>query len=227
MDVNAVSIAIGGIMYTTILLIPQFVDAPAATGYGFGASVIQGSLFLLPLVLLMLLVSPAAGYLCGRVGSRAVLILGLSVAAVGFVMLAFVHRRAAEVLIASGTVGAGLALSFSASSLLIVAAVPSTQTSAAAGMNAVMRTTGGAIGNTVAATLLAASTASEASPPTGQAFALAFALGAASCTAGAMVAAMIPTRPVDDTGVSVELGSATRRRPPRMSERTSRPLGPC
>lgn len=226
--VNTVSVAVGGIMYTTILLIPQFVDAPVATGYGFGASVIQGSLFLLPLVVLMLVVSPIAGHLCGRAGSRSVLIAGLSVAAAGFVMLAVVHRRPADVLIASGLVGIGLALSFSASSTLIVEAVPPRQTSVAAGMNAVMRTAGGAVGNAVAGALLASSTLSPGGAPKEQAFALAFGLGAASCTGAVVIAAMISApsaAPGDSAGRFASAGRPASTRIPKRIPNADRPRG--
>jgi MFS family permease len=61
-------------------------------------------------------------------------------------MLAFAHSHAWEIYLASTLLGVGLGLAFSAMSNLIVQAVPPAQTGVASGMNANIRTIGGAIG---------------------------------------------------------------------------------
>ena len=45
---NTVAFLIGVGMYSSFILLPEFVQEPASTGYGFGASVTAAGLFLLP-----------------------------------------------------------------------------------------------------------------------------------------------------------------------------------
>ena len=73
---NLSATLIGFGMFASFVLIPQFVEMPTSTGYGFGASVTQAGLFLLPLTVAMLLVGPVAGRLSVTVGSRVPLALG-------------------------------------------------------------------------------------------------------------------------------------------------------
>ena len=46
--INLAAALIGFGMYSSFMLIPQFVEPPTSTGYGFGATVTQAGLFLLP-----------------------------------------------------------------------------------------------------------------------------------------------------------------------------------
>jgi MFS family permease len=67
-------------------------------------------------------------------------------------------------LLSAALMGIGIGLAFAALGNLIVQAVSPGQTGAAAGMNTVMRTIGGAIGGQLAATLIAANTAHDGLP---------------------------------------------------------------
>ena len=91
--VNAAAFLVGAGMYSSFILIPQFSETPASAGYGFGASVTQAGLFLLPATVMMLLVSPLAGRLANRVGSRVPLILGSLATCLAFGFLAAAHDQ--------------------------------------------------------------------------------------------------------------------------------------
>ncbi|WP_316527944.1 MFS transporter [Kitasatospora brasiliensis] len=95
-----------------------------------------------------------AAPLAARFGSKRVLIGGSVVTVAPFLLLAAGHDHAWQIYTASALVGAGLGLAFSAMSAIAVEAVPPTQTAAAGGMNANIRTLGGAIGSAVAASIL-------------------------------------------------------------------------
>ena len=45
---NLAALLLGFGMYSAFVLIPQYVQTPSSTGYGFGASVSQAGLFLVP-----------------------------------------------------------------------------------------------------------------------------------------------------------------------------------
>ena len=141
---NLASALIGFGMYSTFILVPQFAETPSSNGYGFGASVTQGGLFLIPLTIAMLLVSPLAGRLAGLVGSRVPLIAGAIVSSGSLALLAFAHGQRWQIYLATFLLGAGIGLAFAAMANLIVDAVPAEQTGVATGVNTIMRTIGGA-----------------------------------------------------------------------------------
>ena len=71
-----------------------------------------------------------------------------------YFILAFAHDQPWEIYLASTLLGIGLGLAYSAMSNLIVEAVPPAQTGVASGMNANIRTIGGAIGASVMASIV-------------------------------------------------------------------------
>src|SRR3954452_7520854 len=58
---NAVAFLIGIGMYSSFILLPELVQEPVSTGYGFGASVTASGLFLLPSTIAIVVVGQMAG----------------------------------------------------------------------------------------------------------------------------------------------------------------------
>ena len=85
---NLAAFLIGFGMYSAFILIPQYVQAPKSTGYGFGATVTEAGLFLIPTTVAMLIFSPLGGRLSTAVGSKVPLVIGTCVTVVSFVVLA-------------------------------------------------------------------------------------------------------------------------------------------
>src|SRR3954449_3454602 len=174
--VNLTAILLGAGMFSSFVLIPQFVEMPKSTGFGFGASVTAAGLFLVPSTAGMLLASPIAGRLSSTVGSRVPLLLGTLVTAAAFTLLAVAHDHRGEIYAASALMGIGIGFAWSSMANLIVEAVHPSETGIATGMNTVMRTIGGSIGAQVGASILTATVV--AGRPTEHGFTLAFALSA-------------------------------------------------
>src|SRR5947199_2172454 len=164
---NAVAFLIGVGMYSSFVLLPELVQEPASTGYGFGASVTTAGRFLLPATIAITVVGQMAGRLERRIGSRGSLIGGALFALAAYALLVVDRSQQAEIYVAAGLLGIGIGLSFSAMANLIVQNVRQEQTGVATGMNAVTRTLGGAFGGQVAATLLASNLGSARRPPSG------------------------------------------------------------
>jgi EmrB/QacA subfamily drug resistance transporter len=158
---NLTSLFVGFGMFGAYLLLPRLVQTPASAGFGFGASVSEAGLFLLPAAAAMLVAGPAAGALSGRFGGRVPLLAGVIVALLSFVMMAVAHGERWEIYVASGLNGIGIGLSYAAIATLIVEAVPQSQTGVATGMNTIMRTVGAALGAQIAASIVAAHPAAE------------------------------------------------------------------
>jgi EmrB/QacA subfamily drug resistance transporter len=161
---NTVALLLGFGMYSSFILIPQLAQAPESTGYGFGASVTEAGLYMLPSTALMLVFGPLSGALANRFGARVPLLAGLGIGTLAFILLAAAHSEVWEMLLASALLGAGIGLSFASMANLIVAAVPQTQTGEATGINTIMRTVGGAIGAQAVASILSGNLASDGLP---------------------------------------------------------------
>ena len=189
--VNAAAFLVGAGMYSSFILIPQFVESPASAGYGFDADVTQAGLFLVPSTVMMLLTSPIAGRLTNRIGARAPLILGSIATCASFVMLAFAHDQRWEIYVAAAILGTGIGLAFASLANLIVDAVRPDQTGVATGMNTVMRTLGGAVGAQIGASIIAGTVVAGA-VPTEQGFTLAFLAAAIACALAAVASTLVP-----------------------------------
>lgn len=190
---NLVAVLVGVGMYSSFILFPQFVQEPTSTGYGFGASVLASGMFLLPSTIAMVLVGQLAGRLERWFGSKPPLLAGSATCAVSFGLLLVARDQRWEVYLASALLGLGIGLAFAAMSNLIVENVSQEQTGVATGMNAVMRTIGGAFGGQVAATLLADNLGAGGLPTSGG-YSLAFGLCAGALVAGVVAGFAIPRR---------------------------------
>jgi EmrB/QacA subfamily drug resistance transporter len=192
--VNLAGFLLGFGMYGSFILLPQFVEQPESTGYGFGATVTQAGLFMLPSTLGMLLTGPMAGRLERRFGSKPPLIAGVLAAAAAFVLLAVAHGTHGDIYVASALLGIGIGLSFAAMANLIVVAVPADQTGVATGMNTIMRTIGGALGSQIIASILTANVIAATGLPAERGFTIAFWMGAAVLFIGVLASLAIPGR---------------------------------
>jgi EmrB/QacA subfamily drug resistance transporter len=191
---NLTALLVGFGMFGSFILIPKFVQTPAVAGYGFGATVTQAGLFLLPSAAIMLFAGPIAGYLGTRFGSKLPLLLGTGVASFAFVFLAAFHDSRLSIYVASVLLGLGIGFAFASMANLIVEAVEQRQTGVATGMNTIMRTIGGSLGGQIAASIVAGNIASETGLPTEAGFTAAFLLSALGVAGAFACALAIPGR---------------------------------
>jgi MFS family permease len=190
---NTVAFLIGVGMYSSFVLLPEFVQAPTSSGYGFGTSATLAGLFLLPATIAITVVGQMAGRLERLIGSRGALIGGAAFALAAYALLVISRGAEIDVYVAAGLLGVGIGLSFSAMANLIVENVSQAQTGVATGMNAVTRTLGGAFGGQVAATLLAGNLGAGGLP-TNHGFTLAFGMCLVALVAALGFAFAVPRR---------------------------------
>jgi MFS family permease len=154
---NLVALLFGAGMYAILAFIPPFVQTPSGVGYGFGASVTESGMLVLPLTVTMFL----AGLLCTpmaqRWGAKVVVVSGSALTAAACVLLTVAHGDKWAIYLFSTVVGFGFGFAFSAMSTLIVDSVPRSQVGIASGMNANIRTIGGAIGTAIMSSIVASS----------------------------------------------------------------------
>ncbi|MEU5275459.1 MFS transporter [Streptomyces asoensis] len=207
----------GFAFYANSLVTAQLVQAPEASGYGLGLSIVQTGLCLLPGGLTMLLFSPLSARISEARGPRITLALGALVIASGYAVRIVDSHELWMIMVGATVVATGTTLAYSALPSLILRAVPPGQTASANGFNVLMRTIGQATSSAAVAAVLVHHTSlvGGAPVPTLHGYLLAFGIAGAVALAACAVALTIPgdstsggtrrargrTRPVGDAAL--------------------------
>ncbi|MCQ9134161.1 MFS transporter [Streptomyces hilarionis] len=202
---NLASVFVGFGMYASMLVMPQLLQFPEATGYGLGQSMLAAGLWIAPGGLMMMLVSPLGGKLTNARGPKVTLVCGALVLAVGYFASMALIGSAWGVMLVTVITSSGVGLAYGAMPALIMSSVPITETAAANGFNTLMRSLGTSIGSAVIGVILSQMTttlgghtlASEAG------FRTALLVGGGLALVSAAVAAVIPgtrTATTDEDG---------------------------
>ena len=187
---NLVALLVGFGIYSYGAFVPEYLQSrPAQAGFGFGLSITQSGLILIPSAVTNLVVGAYYGRLADRYGAKRLMALGCVCSGVSVFMVAGLHHYLWQFSVAAAVLGVGFGLSFAAMSGLIVEVVKRTETGVAAGMNANIRTIGGAVGAAVVSTVIA-DTSRAAGMPTGTGYLAGFAVIGLGMIAAAAVAAM-------------------------------------
>jgi MFS family permease len=197
---TVLALVVGAVMFGVYAFLPQFVQVPRASGYGLGDSVTAAGLLMLPMLATMALGGVLAGRVARLLGFRWQLVLALLADAVGCVSLALLHGGPVAIAGAGALLGLGFGLAYAAMASLVVQGVPADRTGAASGMNANVRTIGGALGTAVVGGVLTAS-AHGGALPAESGYTSAFWVLAGLAAAGAAVALLVPagrTRPAPE-----------------------------
>jgi EmrB/QacA subfamily drug resistance transporter len=186
---NAVSIAMYFGMFGSIFFLSQFLQNVLHN------TPLQAGVKLLVWTGAVMVVSPAAGFLSERYGSRMFMVAGLGLQAIALGMLATlagVHQSYASMILPFVLAGSGMALVFAPSANAVLSSVRTAQTGQASGATNAIRELGGVLGIAVLATVFT-SHGSYASPHAYvSGLVPAMWVGAAVLAAGAVIAAVFP-----------------------------------
>jgi MFS family permease len=199
---NLATVLVGTGLYFAFLGLTDFVQAPAGSGYGFGATVLRASVvFLLPGALAGFLTAVVSGRYIDRFGARTVLIVGAAAGVIGFVLLAVLHNQPWQVVAAGVLTNAYISLAYGALPALVVREVHADETGVATSMNAIARTIGSSIAAAIVAMLLGRSQHGHIPESS---FTITFALGAITAGAAMLLIAVTrsPLRPMDAEDVT-------------------------
>lgn len=172
------ALIIGFGMYGAFTLVPLLAQTPSKAGYGFGASVTESGLFMVPMAVTMLIASPLAGRIGAALGWKLPLVLACLIGMAGFVIYAAAHDTEGAMYAGSAVLGIGVGFAFAALANLVVSAVDRSQTGEATGINTIMRTIGGSLGAQIAASLVAARTIPGTPVPAESGYTTAFVMSA-------------------------------------------------
>lgn len=196
------ALALGVNQFVFYVLLPKLAELPhdaPATGrgvsYGFGSTVTGAALLLLPGTLLTLPASWLAPRLERRLGMRSPLLLGLSLAALGGLLLALAHSAGWQVLCCYLVCGVGYGFAMAALPRLVNHASPAAHSGSANSVNTIARTLGGAVGSQAGVAVLTSVTLAGTSLPSETAFTVAFLLAAGTAALGSVLALCVRARP--------------------------------
>jgi EmrB/QacA subfamily drug resistance transporter len=149
---NVVSFFMYASLFGVLFLMMQFLQT--ALGY----SPLAAGLRTLPWTGAPMIVAPIAGALADRVGNRPLLLVGLTLQAVGLGWIAAIAQPGMSYLplgLALGVAGVGISLCFPTVANAVVGSVPSSDMGIASGTNSAVREIGGVFGIAILATVFA------------------------------------------------------------------------
>ncbi|MEW2271482.1 MFS transporter [Streptomyces griseofuscus] len=152
---NAASVLIGVGMYSFMLIAPQLLQFPKATGFGLGQSMLAAGLWIAPGGIMMMVISPLGGKLINARGPKLALTCGAVVMAAGYALALPLMGTAWGIMLSGIVINSGVALAYGSMPALIMSSVPLSETAAANGFNTLMRSLGTTIGSAVIGVVLA------------------------------------------------------------------------
>ncbi|MEV0918032.1 MFS transporter [Streptomyces sp. NPDC049967] len=214
---NLASLFVGFGMYAGMLIAPQLLQFPEATGYGLGQSMLAAGLWMAPGGIMMMIVSPLGGKLTDARGPKFTLISGVLVIAVAYGLGILLMGSAWGLMLFLMVSSSGVGLAYGAMPALIMSAVPASETAAANGFNTLMRALGTSIGAAVIGAVLSQMTTetggfsltSEAGFRTGLMF------GCAVAVIAAVISTFIPAVRGSATGEKTDAAASPEVAPAR------------
>jgi len=193
---NLASILFGFALFASFIGTAAYVEAPEATGYGFGSSLVVGGLAMLPSGLMMLLFAPVAAKLISSRGGPQTLALGAIIVAAGFVFRMAIHAELWHIIAGATIIGIGTGIGYAALPSIINANTPVHELAAANGLNSLARSLGSSLASAIGSSILAGSVVvlGDFALPSLHAYRELFLMCAVAAVLAAAVAVGIPHR---------------------------------
>lgn len=153
---NVVGFAAGFGTFASLGFLPQLLQTPLASGYGFGDTISQSGWVLLPSSGTAFVMGFIAPRLVRRASARRLISVGAFMNMTAFTGIAMVHGETWQI---SGWMflqGLGVGCVVSSLANVVLSSVPAHQTGVASGMNANIRMIGGAMGSAMMAGVISA-----------------------------------------------------------------------
>jgi MFS family permease len=191
---NIATFFVGFAMFINGLVTAQELQLPAATGFGQELDTTTAGLAMVPGGLMMLVFAPVSSRLLRRFGGKPTLLIGIGVMAASYVWRVYNADSVLHIVLGNTFVGIGTAISYAALPMLIMAAVPISETASANGVNALVRAMGTAVGSAIVALVFASLTLEVAGHqyPSSGAVDLTHWLGAGTCLAALAIGLFLP-----------------------------------
>jgi MFS family permease len=178
------------------LTVPSFLEAPAAAGYGAGASVLGAGLDMLPFAATITIAGYLAGRLAQRVRPQVIGVAGLCLEALALGLLTGFHHSQGQVIVLVAIFGAGHGALVAAEFIAITRTVRAADAGAASGLGSAVSGISGAVATAVITAVLAGRLirAGHESLPAVGGYDQAWLCGAALAAAGAALTTVLAVK---------------------------------
>lgn len=192
---NIAAIGMGFALFASNVTFPQLLELPAGAG-GFGLDMVAAALVIMPAGLVMMVISPLSGWLERTVGPRPLFTVGAAAIVLAYVFVLLWSSEVWHILMANLLIGVGIGFTFAAMPMIIMRAVPTNETGASNGLNALFRSVGTSSASAVMGGVLAAMSVDVegVAVPTRAAFEVCFWLAIAAGIIAVVLSLLIPTR---------------------------------
>lgn len=196
---NVAGLCMGFALFSSNVTFPQMLEISPDSGYGFGLSMLQAALVIMPSGLLMMLIAPLSGKLERTIGARPLFTIGTFAIVLAYVFILIWASEWWHVLISNIIIGVGIGFTFAAMPMIIMGAVPVRETGVSNGLNALFRSVGTATASAVMGGVLASmSVVHEGSVvPTRDAFVVCFVLAVIVGVVAVILSLLIPKQPIE------------------------------
>ena len=184
---SVITLVLGFVPYVFYLCVPRILQAPEATGYGSGFTVIQTGMAMLPAAVMVFFGGRATSPIAARFGLRTPAVAALVLMGIGAAGLALWPTQLWSIVVFFCLVGFGNGLGFAVCAQLLAALIPPAEIAAASGLNTVVRTVGSATGAPITTAVLVAGGQDRS------AFVCAFLVAVAVSAVGAVTAVGLPS----------------------------------
>ncbi len=161
---NVVAFVAGFGTFASLGFLPQLLQTPTSSGYGFGETISQSGWVLLPSSASAFVMGFVAPRLVRRLSARRVISIGAAANALAFGGIALFHGETWHISVLMVLQGIGIGCIVSSMAGVVLASVPSHQTGVASGMNANIRLIGGSIGTAMMGGVITARTGAGGFP---------------------------------------------------------------
>ncbi|MBD8608554.1 MFS transporter [Aeromicrobium sp. CFBP 8757] len=161
---NVVAFVAGFGTFASLGFLPQLLQTPLSSGYGFGETISQSGWVLLPSSASAFVMGFVAPRLVRRLTARRVISIGAAANALAFGGIALFHDELWHISSLMVLQGIGIGCIVSSMAGVVLASVPAHQTGVASGMNANIRLIGGSIGTAMMGGVITARTGAGGFP---------------------------------------------------------------
>lgn len=190
---NLAGLGMGFALFASNVTFPQLLELPRDTGVGFGLTMFEASLCVMPSGLIMMFLSPLSGLLERLFGPRLLLRVGTGSIVIAYAFVLFLSSEVWHIVVANCIIGVGIAFSFAAMPMIIMGAVPVHETGVSNGLNALFRSVGTSSASAAMGGVLAAM--STEAGPTSEAFALCFWISLVAAVVATALSLLVPRPP--------------------------------
>ncbi|WP_087132162.1 MFS transporter [Microbacterium esteraromaticum] len=152
---NIAAICMGFALFASNVTFPQLLELPTATGSGLGLDMFSAALVVATSGVVMMVISPLSGFLERTVGPRPLFTVGTAAIVLAFFFVLLWSSEVWHLIVANLLIGVGIGFSFAAMPMIIMRAVPSHETGASNGLNALFRSVGTSAASAVMGAVLA------------------------------------------------------------------------